>query len=69
MNINNYENSDSDDEIFTKNKNTKLSVVSHPTYFSDDDSSEDNSDVESETDDFKGGAEDIEEGEVEERND
>jgi len=62
----NYENSDSDDEIFTKNKNTKLSVVSHPTYFSDDDSSEDNSDVESETDDFKGGAEDIEEGEVEE---
>jgi DNA-directed RNA polymerase I, II, and III subunit RPABC2 len=62
----NYENSDSDDEIFTKNKNTKLSIVSHPTYFSDDDSSEDNSDVESEIDDFKGGAEDIEEGEVEE---
>lgn len=61
-----YENSDSDDEIFTKNKNTKISIGSHPTYFSDDDSSEENSDVESEIDDFKGGAEDIEEGEVEE---
>ena len=63
------ENSDSDDEIFTKNKNTKLSVVSHPTYFSDDESSDDNSDVESEIDDFKGGADsdkDIEEGEIEE---
>jgi DNA-directed RNA polymerase I, II, and III subunit RPABC2 len=72
MNINNYGNSDSygnfdsDDEIFTKNKNTKISIGSHPTYFSDDDSSEENSDVESEIDDFKGGAEDIEEGEVEE---
>jgi DNA-directed RNA polymerase I, II, and III subunit RPABC2 len=71
MNINNYGNSDSDDEIFddeifTKNKNTKISIGSHPTYFSDDDSSEENSDVESEIDDFKGGAEDIEEGEIEE---
>ena len=65
----NYENSDSDDEIFTKNKNTKISIGSHPTYFSDDDSSEENSDVESEIDDFKGGADsdkDIEEGEIEE---
>jgi len=67
----NYENSDSDDEIFTKNKNTKITIGSgsHPTYFSDDDSSEENSDVESEIDDFKGGADsdkDIEEGEIEE---
>jgi len=60
----------SDDEIFNKNKNTKMMVgkAKTTTYFSDDSSSDDNSDVESD-DEFKGGADsdkDIEEGEIDE---
>jgi DNA-directed RNA polymerase I, II, and III subunit RPABC2 len=61
MNINNYGNSDSDDEIF--NKSNKSFIKPSSTYFNDS-SSDDETEV-----DFEGGAasdKDIEEGEIDE---